>query len=296
MKSPSKPNPSLPTKSMKEWSTVGIKGYVMLMLEFMRLSPTYEMARKARNEGLTKIEKKALPIDFEHVLATYDEFGDISALSFNEWWASKGIYIFGTEHEKPSVRQIANIEKGEKIDPAFHRALEHYFKVSRVTEGEVPSLILSVPLGMNKRYVLGQVSKLIDQAGVEVPVKAKKAKRSLTAKRLRSAPLFTMLHLLRNKAANPHLELWRLGVMAKVSPANMDGLDAKATKVTARTADQRINMQILTSRFLLKAKRTVEHSARGNFPCSTTIDLPDFNYEEMYQRYKKSRATKKKLK
>lgn len=285
----------LPTKTMKEWSTVGIKGYVMLMLEFMKLSPTYELARKANNEGLSRAEKKSLPKDFDQVLSTYEEFGDLSSIPFNEWWKERGIYIYGTDFEKPKVRLIANVEKGEKVDPTLHRALDHYFSVHRQQEGEVPSLILSVPLGMNKRYVLSQVTKLIDQAGVVVPVKAQKAKKSLVAKRLRSAPLFTMIHLLRNKAANPDLELWRLGVIAKVSPANMEGLDAKATKVTSKTTDQRINMQILTSRYLLKAKRMVEHSARGNFPKSTPIDLPEFDYEAMYERHKKSQAAKRSL-
>lgn len=287
-----KPN-LLPTKAMKEWSTVGIKGYVMLMLEFMKLSPSYEFARKARNEGLTRVDKRLLPKDFEKVLSTYDEFGDISTIPFHDWWKTKGIYIFGSKFEKPQVRLIANVEKDEKIDPAFHRALDHYFKVIRVSEGEAPSLILSVPLGINKRSVMKQITALIDMAGVEVPVKAKRATKELAAKRLRSAPLFTMLHLLRNKAANPSLELWRLGVIAKVSPANMEGLDAKATKVTSNTTDQRINMQILTSRYLLKAKRMVEHSARGNFPKSTPIDLPEFDYEALYQRHKKSQASKR---
>ncbi len=281
---------------MKDWSTKGIKGYVMLMLEFMKLSPTYELARKANNEGLSKAEKKSLPKDFDQVLATYEEFGDISTISFNDWWESKGIYIYGSEFQKPQVRLIANVEKDEKIEPQFHYALDRYFKVMRVAEGEVPSLILAVPLGMNKRYLMKQITLLINKAGVEVPVRAKKAKKELTAQRLRSAPLFTMLHLLRNKAANPNLELWRLGVIAKVSPANMNGLDAMAAKVTSKTTDQRINMQILTSRYLLKAKRLVEHSARGNFPRSTPIDLPDFNYEEMYLRYKKSQSAKKTFK
>jgi hypothetical protein len=278
---------------MKEWSTVGIKGYVMLMLEFMRLSPTYELARKARNEGLSEADKKLLPSDFDKVLSTYDEFGDVSTITFNDWWEAKGIYIFGSEFIKPEVRLIANVDKGEKIEPGFHRALDHYFKVTRLHEGEGPSLILSVPLGMNKRYVMRQISLLIDRSGVATPVKAKKAKKELTAQRLRSAPLFTMLHLLRNKAANPNLELWRLGVIAKVSPANMEGLDARAIKVTSKTTDQRINMQILTSRYLLKAKRMVEHSARGNFPKSTPIDLPVFDYEAMYQRHKKFQASKR---
>jgi len=38
------------------------------MLKYLRLSPTYELARKARTSNLTSKEKKLLPKDFEQVL------------------------------------------------------------------------------------------------------------------------------------------------------------------------------------------------------------------------------------
>jgi hypothetical protein len=281
------------SRNMKEWSSVGIKGYLMLMLEFLRISPSYELARKSRMEGLTKEEKKLLPKDFELVLKTYDDFGDVSSIRFDEWWLTKGLYIYGTEFAKPRTRLIANVVKDEEIDQKFHRALDHHFEKIRPEEGKGPALILSVPLGINKRTVLAQISKLIDQSKVVIPVKAKKSARPLDAKRLRKDPLLIAINILWNKSKDPEIDLWRLGVLAKVSPKHMDGLDAKAQKLTSKTTDQRMKMGILTSRALKKAKQICEQAARGKFPNSSPIDLPEFNWDEIYKKIVKARLTKK---
>ena len=274
----------LPNKSKKDWATKGIQGYVMLMLEYLRLSPTYELARKARTGKLTTKEKKLLPKDFDLVLKTYDEYGDIAKVKFDDWWASTGINLYGTEYVKPQVRQIANIEKDEEFEPGFSRSLEKYFKTFRQHEGNGPGLVLAIPLGMPKRSILKEVSKMINRAGVTVAPKAQKAKRSLTAKRLRSAPLFMGLKLLWVKAQHPDWVNWRLGVAANVSPKNADGLDVNATKASTKTVDQRNNMTVLTSRALKKAQYISENAARGRFPDPKPLALPEFDYADIYRR------------
>ena len=125
---------------------------------------------------------------------------------------------------------------------------------------------------------------MINRTGVTVPPKAQKAKRSLTAKRLRSAPLFIGIKLLWAKAQHPDWVNWRLGVVAKVSPTNAIGLDISATKASAKTVDQRNNMTVLTSRALKKAQYIAENAARGRFPDPKPIALSDFDYEDIYRR------------
>ena len=279
----------LPNKSMKDWATKGIQGYVMLMLEYLRLSPSYELARKARMGKLTAAEKKRLPKDFDLVLKTYDEYGDISTIKFADWWAQTGMGLYGSDFIKPQVRQIGRIEKDEEYEPGFAKALEQYFKSFRKHEGNGPGLILAVPLGMTKKSILKEVSNIINKAGVIVPLKAQKAKRSLTAKRLRSPPLFIGLHLLWAKAQHPDWVNWRLGVAAKVSPKNAEGLDTNAKKASAKTVDQRNNMTVLTSRALKKAQYIAENAARGRFPDPKPIALPDFDYEDIYRRMRIAR-------
>ena len=137
---------ALPGRTMKDWSTKGIKGYVMLMVEFLRISPSYELARQIRSQGLDKktqnklitqlyeaqgktlsaIDKQDVITGFQAVLATYDQFGDISTQSFDDWWQARGIYIYGTPFSKPLVKQIARIEKDEDFEPMFNKVYEHY--------------------------------------------------------------------------------------------------------------------------------------------------------------------------
>lgn len=279
----------LPNKSMKDWTTKGIQGYVMLMFEYLRLSPTYELARKARTGKLTAAQKRMLPDDFDLVLKTYDEYGDVSRISFADWWATTGINLYGSEFIKPQVRQIANIEKNEEYEPGFAKALEQYFRSYRKQEGSGRALILAIPLGMPKRAILKEVTRMINRTGVTVPPKAEKAKRSLTAKRLRSAPLFIGLNLIWAKAQNPDWVNWRLGVAAKVSPTNAVGLDLNAKKASAKTVDQRNNMTVLTSRALKKAQYIAENAARGRFPDPKPIALPEFDYADIYKRMRIAR-------
>ena len=284
----------LPNKSMNDWATKGIQGYVMLMLEYLRLSPSYELARKARRGKLTAAEKKQLPADFDLVLKTYDEYGDISTLKFADWWATTGIGLYGSEYIKPQVRQIGRMEKNEEFEPGFTKSLEQYFKTFRKHEGDGPGLILAIPLGMPKRAILKEVSQLINRTGITVPPKTQKAKRSFTAKRLRSAPLFIGLNLLWAKAQHPDWVNWRLGVVAKVSPTNAIGLDISATKASAKTVDQRNNMTVLTSRALKKAQYIAENAARGRFPDPKPIALPEFDYADIYRRMQISNPKLKK--
>src|SRR6056300_884649 len=125
----SPPIPADPAKN--EWASLGIKGYIMLMLEFLRISPSYALAHEIKTQKLSKrsyqarlvklyttkkkpsltaSEKQQLFDDFERVLATYDVYGDIYQISFEDWWLQKGLAIYGVDHQKPRVRQIALID------------------------------------------------------------------------------------------------------------------------------------------------------------------------------------------
>ena len=84
---------------MADWSTKGIQGYVLLMLEFLRLSPSYALAKQLQESKATEAQQRKCILalynagkkvalssaetaqvlnDFEDVLKTYDLFGDVS--------------------------------------------------------------------------------------------------------------------------------------------------------------------------------------------------------------------------
>ena len=315
----SPPIPADPAKN--EWASLGIKGYIMLMLEFLRISPSYALAHEIKTQKLSKrtyqarlvklyttktkpsltaSEKQQLFDDFERVLATYDVYGDIYQISFEDWWLNTGLAIYGVDHQKPQVRQIALIDEHEQIEPQNHHVLDDYFNKPRMLEGLPPALLLSVPLNMNKKYLLTQVSKLIDRNIQRRPNHPpQKAYKRLAAKRLRSEPLFKMLRLFMYKACYADMEQWRIAVKINLSPTYSQSLNEHSKQSSLNTAD-RYNLNVLTTRMLAKAKYCAEHAARDVFPKFTQRLLPEFDYALVYQRLKlanpklKPRQTKSK--
>jgi hypothetical protein len=295
---------TLPGRTMKDWSTKGIKGYIMMMVEFLRISPSYELARQIRTKGLDKktqnklitqlyetegktpsaIDKQTLITEFQAVLATYDQFGDISTQSFDDWWQTRGIYIYGTPFSKPLVRQIARIEKDEVFEPMFNKVYEHYLTKTRAVEGNPTALILGLPLGMPKADLLRQISKLIDSSKVPLLSKSKRASKALAAKRLRSEPLFIQLRILMAKAQYPDMQLWKVGLWAKVSAKHAKTLDLKESKKKFEDADSKEHLAILTSRAFKNAKQVAENAARGSFPTSKPVRLPNYDFDDIYTR------------
>ena len=184
----SQKNTTIPGRTTKDWSTKGIQGYVMLMVEFLRISPSYALAHEIRTKKialskqaplilklyrdgekpLTKQAELDVVKDFERVLSTYDEYGDIFQCSFEEWWANRGLAMYGSPYNKPIVKKISGISQGESYEPLFGRALEHYFNKQRASEGNPPALLLAVPLGQPKRQLLAHISKLIDLSLIHI--------------------------------------------------------------------------------------------------------------------------------
>jgi hypothetical protein len=295
---------ALPGRTMKDWSTKGIKGYVMLMVEFLRISPSYELARQIRTKVIDKkiqnklitqlyeiqgkklsaIDKSNVITEFQSVLATYDEVGDISNQSFDTWWQERGIFIYGTPFNKPQVKQIARIDKEEEFEPLFYKPYEQYLTKVRASEGNPTSLVLGLPLGMPKADLLRQISKLIDNAKVPLATKSARSSKALSAKRLRSEPLFIQLRIMMAKAQYPDMQLWKIGLWAKVSAKHAKTLDLKESKKKFEDADSKEHLAILTSRAFKKAKQVAENAARGSFPSSKTVRLPNYDFDDIYTR------------
>ena len=296
-------NTTIPGRTTKDWSTKGIQGYVMLMVEFLRISPSYALAHEIRTKKIAPSKQAPLILklyrdaekplskqtelnvikDFERVLSTYDEYGDIFQCSFDEWWANRGLAMYGSPHNKPIVKKIAGISQGELYEPLFGQALEHYFNKQRASEGNPPALLLAVPLGQPKRQLLAYISKLIDAEAVPLPSKSQRAIKPLAAKRLRSAPLFIMLRILMARAQYPQLPLWRIGKHAGVSQKYAQ-TEITLNKKRLQDADAKIHLSILTSRYLLKAKCVAEQAARGQFPSSSKLVLPTFDLDAIFKR------------
>lgn len=287
----------------KAWGTAGLVPYVKLMTEYMRLSPSYDLARRYRSEKWTdetlhahiielyqlkptqvsdETMRQFLINDFDRVLKTYDDFGDLSNNQFVRWWQKRGIDLFGYDFDPPRPFKIGQLDREERVRDEISSNLKKYLTEDRVNQGNPPTILIALPLVLPKRRLLKQISLMIDQAKVSIPIKAQKAKRSFSSKRLRYEPLQMYLDVLRGRARDPDMPLWKLGLKCNISPKNEDSIAADA-KPNSKNVDQRIVLAVLTSRALKNAIYIAEHAARGDFPLKTKRLVPVYDWEKIYE-------------
>lgn len=262
------------------------RGY-MLFFEFLRLSPSYELARKSRQEGLTDVEKAGLPSDFDQVLATYDMLGDVQRILFRQWWLKRGLKAFGNPYTKPKVHAIKPLPAKQNLGlNDCSEALHTYLSDIRAGEGLNPALLLSIPLGRRKTEVLKQVSKLLDQyAEAELSAMAKPP-LAFVGKRMHIMKLVNNLSVLTFKAAKPKWQLWRLGAYANISKTYSPLLDPNSSRkvIDHNNRTERELMAKITYRTLKRAEAIAENAARGRFPSDAPVEQSHFDYDQIRKR------------
>lgn len=257
-----------------------------LLFEYLRLSPSYELARKEAVEELTQSERASLPVDFDEVRATYALLGDVQEVLFRTWWLEKGLKAFGRPGSRPAVRELAAIPDG--VDAALAQigpAIERYLEEQRRDEGLGASLLIALPLGARTSDALKQVRALLNKHSDTRSTVCEPALR-LHGQRLRSKALFSGIRLLWIRAAKPKWELWRLGAKARISSTYSSVLNPDAPR---RVADEqemidREMMSKITYRALLKFEAIAENAARGRFPLDQPVLKATFDYPELAKR------------
>lgn len=260
--------------------------------QYLRYSPSYLLARKARTLGLTAKEKKSLPKDFSKVLSTYDLLGDVHNTVFRLWWQKNGYDVFGVPYAQPNVRGVAIIDSAIKPKKTDLNLFSEHLNALHAQPQANKSLVLSIPLNLSTKTSLSQIKALLEAnkpAQEQVPKKIK-PKLSLQGQRFNSNALMKGLGLLMFKAAFPEMENWRLGVVAKLSDSYSPALDHMAPRAAkdAIEAGDRILMGKIAYRSLDKYQKIAENAARGQFPCSDPVDMPPFDWKQLNTLHEKN--------
>lgn len=260
-----------------------------LMFEFLRLSPSYELARKYAMEGLTAEERATLPADFKQVWATYKLLGNVQASTFRRWWLARGLNTFGNPFTRPKTHKIGILQGGKQIGiSTVGPAVERFLDEIHAEEGLWPSMLLSIPLGRRKGEVLKQVEQLLDRYN-EKAVSMPKPKIELMGQRIRKQALFKGIRLLWFRAAKPKWELWRIGAASKHSYTYSRRLDPAAPRKPKDSdeAEDRAMMTKITHRALVKFQAIAENAARGRFPSDMHVEQAEWDFAKLARTIQK---------
>jgi len=172
-------------------------GFYLLWMEYLAISPSYELARRYRNHALTKDEQQQLPADFDTVLCVYDDLGDVQRTDFRDWWQDKGIDAFGHEGVKPRVQRIDTLT-GNHNQHVTAR-VQAFIDGEWMEQAQPNTALVSIPLGLSKAQITRQLKKILESYDEQLRVLPNpRAKYPLPGTRQRKDTLFRYLAVVWN--------------------------------------------------------------------------------------------------
>jgi hypothetical protein len=244
-----------------------------LFFEFLRMSPSYEIARMKIAGKINSELSLAIPDDFDLIERTYLAVGDVRKISFQTWWRKRGKNIFGAGGVQ-GVRVISGM-------PSDKRPVKE--KDQAPIDPPSPSdLVIVVPTELKYSDALEQVKNTL--AANRSKFSSGRTSHtnnalSISKDRIHEEKLMKGLILIQLRAEHPDEPLWKIGTQARISDAYADELrPAKNEKKSIVMNEYEKNiMTKLTSRALKNHELIIENAARGKFP--STDKVPNkFNY------------------
>ena len=250
-------------------------GFYLLWMEYLAISPSYELARRYRNNDLSAPELAMLPQDFERVLEVYDDLGGIQRQVFRTWWQERAMQVFGHEGARPRVVKFDTL-RPNRNKRAPERLLE-FIDEEWTQQAQPNTALLAIPLGLTKAQITRQVAKILERYSAEHRRPHKPmAKYPLLGTRQRKDTLFRYLAVVWFRAAMPRQTLWRVGARAKVSDTYSPEVDPRARIKRGEDTYDREMLAVLTSRAYNRGVALAENAARGRFP---SYDMPEHAVE-----------------
>ncbi len=250
------------------WAKAPDAAYALLWFEYLKISPSYELARRYRTGAWTAADQARRPEDFDSVLAVYDDLGDVRSLLFREWWLKTGIDYFGYQGTTPRVTSVGSLhhtalDQNDKLVTNFKAYADGPWQ----EQGKPTAMVVAIPVGLTKAQIAQQVATLMAENLEARPGPGSNPpKYILASRKLDSKSLFKYLMCVWVKAKSPKMSLWRIGVYAKVSLTYSARLDAKAELVAHEQFEDRNALKIVTSRAISRGLLIAENAARGHFP------------------------------
>lgn len=271
-------------------------GFYLLWMEYLAVSPSYELARAYRAGVLTEAQQAKLPADFEDVLAVYDDLGDVQRITFLDWWSERGLTVFGYEGSKPQVRRVDTLRRSRHRRAA--ERVQSFIEKDWTEQGQPNAVLVNIPIGLTKTQITRQLGNLLAKYDAEQRVlPVSHAKYPLVGTRQRKDTLFRYLFVVWVRCALPRQPLWRVGARAKVSDTYSRELDAGARIPRGEQVYDRSVLAVLTSRAWKRGMALAENAARGRFP---SYDMPEHavapNTHELWDLISGRRRWKKQIK
>ena len=208
-------------------------------------------------------QKKGDTLDAD-LKGMYEDFGDVYALGFNDWWHQKGRALFAEQVKLPAVKQINEQFSNLSPNPQNH-------------------LVVEIPLSLTERTISRQLMKIIRAH------KDRKIERVSHAKR----PLAKLVGIRKRVLKTAH-DIWCLNHLVQLAKNEGSNIGAPFNKMTThqmgvgfrlvrncmpRAGDgieigrkKRNGMKVAVSRMLNRADALIANAEIGKFPSFEKVE------------------------
>ncbi len=250
--------------------------------QYLRISPSYQMAHKLWCGELTVVEIPSHVRDFELVMQTYEHFGDVFNRSVPRWWKETASSLFAPKIAGLNWKVHKVWQYGEDVDRSeLEAAMDDYCQITRPNLGNPLTLLASIPLDMKYEDILSSLKQAFrfyrrsrrDLKGYSPPTGLyaiegiEKDPKTLEAR-------LKLVYAIAKKPKNK--TRWEVGFDLEINKT-LSRIYNYAAGCTQRERD-RINIQV--SNNLASTLRAAENAARGKFydssPSSMHINKFDF--------------------
>lgn len=177
---------------------------------------------------------------------TYQRFGDLRDTTFDSWWLDRGYELFREkgDFKKISVQQDAvAIESGQ-------------------------TMVLEIPLTVSPATLKEQFDDLLRQHHPQFQ-RFDRWQHSSATSRLRSSKLTSVslnlyVSVYQHWLTDTSVALYEIGEQMALNPRYV----VKRSDMPEDVKDKHLQMSLMVSEYLGKAKNLVAHASEGRFPCT----------------------------
>ena len=177
---------------------------------------------------------------------TYERFGDLRDTTFDSWWLDRGYELFMEQRDF------------QRID----------VRAETNTRTDVPKLTLEIPLTVSPATLKQQFDDLLRQHHPYYKRfdrwQHSSATGRLQSSKLTSVSLNLYITVYEHWIKDPAVALYELGEQLNLNPRYV----VKHGDLGGDIRDKHLQMALITSEYLGKAKNLVAHASEGRFPCT----------------------------
>ena len=261
-----------------------------LWATFLRLSPSYDVARRYAKGDIDLANARELVTDFDIVYEVYRNFGDVWAINEEMHWQRNSFNLFGVHLAELNLKVVHVMQAGQAINRReLDEAMHTFTEYTRAEMGNPLTALVSIPIDMNRidlvRLFNGMITYFKENREDYFDEDIPEPKYKMSGEKKHFKVLKDYITLVNFRAHQPRMQLWIVGEKLNVNFHYADKL-RKGNLNRGEEVEAKNTLTATVGRMQRQALLVAENAARGKYPSYQRSPLfaKHFDFERIDQQ------------